>query len=159
MYLSVPLNLHNLCKKNLRVDSELWECAPFLGPKQPICPEQKIFGYKPLLLISSTYGPLHCAKFKGNLTMDPELWQCTIFGPKVVHLPQINLFFRKSVNEPCSFYTCLSTSQKSNSDINRLVKYWWFKNTEISLPDSHFCLYLRSWFFPSMHFSQNVNEA
>ena len=76
-------------KRNLRVDSELWGCAPFLGPKQSICPKQKSFWYKPLLLLSSTYGPSHCAKFKRNLTMDPKLWRCTIFGPRLVHLPQI----------------------------------------------------------------------
>ena len=33
----------------------------------------KFFGYKPFLLLSSNYGPFHCAKFKRNLTMDPEL--------------------------------------------------------------------------------------
>ena len=27
-----------------RVDSELWGCAPFLGPKQPICLEPNFFG-------------------------------------------------------------------------------------------------------------------
>ena len=42
MYLSAPFNLQNFYKKNLRVDSELWGCAPFLGPKQPICPEQNV---------------------------------------------------------------------------------------------------------------------
>ena len=67
-------------------------------------------------------------------------------------------FFRKTVNEPCFFYSCLSTCQKSKSDINLLVKYWWFKNTEISLAESHFCLHLRTRFFPSMQFSQDVNE-
>ena len=158
MYLSAPFILQNFYKKNLRVDSELWGCAPFLGSKQHVCPEQKISWYKKLLLLSSTYGPFHFAKFKRNLTMDPELWQCTIFGPKVVHLPKINFFFRKPVNEPCFFYSCLPTCQKSKSDINLLVKYWWFKNTEISLAESHFCLYLRTRFFPSMQFSQDVNE-
>ena len=69
-----------------------------------------------------------------------------------------NFFFRKPVNEPCFFYSCLSTCQKSKSDINLSVKYWWFKNTEISLAESHFCLYLRSRFFSSMQFSQDVNE-
>ena len=157
MYLSAPFNLQNFYKRNLRVDSELW-CAPFLGPKQPICPEQTFFGYKPLSLLSPTYDSFHCAKSKANLTMDPELWRCTIFEPKVVHLPQIIFFFRKPVNEPCFFYSCLSTCQKSKSDINLLVKYWWFKNTEISLAESHFCLYLRTRFFPSMQFSQDINE-
>ena len=73
MYLSFPFILQNFYKKNLRVHSDLWGYAPFLGPKQPIFPEQKISWYKPLLLLSSTYGPFHCAKFKRNLTMDPEL--------------------------------------------------------------------------------------
>ena len=47
---------------------------------------------------------------------------------------------------------------KSKSDINLLVKYWWFKNNEISLAENHFCLYLITRFFPSMQFSQDVNE-
>ena len=68
------------------------------------------------------------------------------------------VFFRKPVNEPCFFYSHLSTCQKAKSDINLLVKYWWFKNTEISLAESHFCFYLRTRFFPSMQFSQDVNE-
>ena len=44
-------------------------------------------------------------------------------------------FFRKPVNEPCFFHSCLSTCQKSKSDINLLVKYWQLKNTEISLAE------------------------
>ena len=74
-----------------------------------------------------------------------------------IYLKQI-FFLRKPVNEPYYFYSCLSTCQKSKSDINLLVKYWWFKNTEISLAESHFCLYLRTRFFPSIQFSQDVNE-
>ena len=37
---------------------------------------------------------------------------------------QIRIFFRKPVNEPCFIHSCLSTCQKSKSDINLLVKYW-----------------------------------
>ena len=140
MYLSAPFNLQKFYKKNLRVDSELW-CAPFLGKKELICLEQIFCRYKPLFLLSSTNGPFHCAKFKINLTMDPELWRCTIFGPKVVHLPQIIFFFfRKAVNEPCFFFSCLSTCQKSKWDINLLMSYWRLKNTEISLAESLFWL-------------------
>ena len=40
MYLLAPFIPQNFYKKILRVDSELWGYAPFLGPKQPICPEQ-----------------------------------------------------------------------------------------------------------------------
>ena len=49
-------------------------------------------------------------------------------GPKRPISPNKN-FFRKPVNEPCFFYSCLSTCQKSKSDINLLVKYWRLKNT------------------------------
>ena len=45
------------------------------------------------------------------LPADPELWGCTIFGPKIVHFPNKN-FFRKTVNEPCFFHSCLFTCQK-----------------------------------------------
>ena len=36
---------------------------------------------------------------------------------------QMRIFFKKPVNEPCFFHSCLSTCQKSKSDINLLVKY------------------------------------
>ena len=32
--------------------------------------------------------------FKKILTVNPELWGCTIFGPKMVHLPQIYFFWK-----------------------------------------------------------------
>ena len=49
---------------------------------------------------------------------------------------KIRIFFRKPVNEPCSFYSCLSTCQKSKSDINLLVKYWQLKHTGISMTEN-----------------------
>ena len=60
-------------------------------------------------------------------------------GPKWPIFPNENCF-RKPVHEPCFFYSCLSACQESKSDIKLLVKYWWLKNTEISLGKSHFCL-------------------
>ena len=92
MYLWAPFILQNLLR-NLRVDSELWGCAPFSGLMAHLF-WAKIFWYKPLLLLSSTYWLLFCAKFKKILTADPELWRCTIFGPKVVHLPQAIFFWK-----------------------------------------------------------------
>ena len=68
-------------------------------------------------------------------------------GPKSPISPNEN-FFRKPVNEPCFFHSCLSTCQKSKSDINLLVKYWRLKNTEISLAESHFWLQLQNQIFP-----------
>ena len=55
---------------------------------------KKIFWYKPLLLLSSTYWPFHCAKFRNIITLNRELWRCTSFGPKLAHLPQ---FFWKII--------------------------------------------------------------
>ena len=96
--------------KNVRVDLELWGCARFLGPKQPICPEQK----------------LTMKSYNGSRIMAMHhFW--TQSGPFTSN----NFFFRKPVNHPYVFYSCLSTWQKSKSDINLLVKYWWLKNIEI----------------------------
>ena len=36
---------------------------------------------------------------------------------------QRRFFFRKLINKPCSFHSCLSTCQKSKSDINQLMRY------------------------------------
>ena len=148
MYLSAPFNLQNFYKKNLRVDSELWGCAPFLGPKQPICPEQNVFGYKPLLLLSSTYGPFHCAKFKRNLTMDPELWRCTIFGTKVVHLPQI-IFFSENLLMSLVSFIHAYLHVKNQSQI--LIYYW--NTDELKILKSH-CLRAIFVFTSELEFSQ-----
>ena len=43
--------------------------------------------------------PIIVQNFKKILTADPELWECTIFGPKIGHLPKQELF-SQSVNEP-----------------------------------------------------------
>ena len=144
---------------------------PFSGPKWSVCPEQNLFCYKPLLLLSSTYWPLSLCKiyknsyrgsrvmrmhhfwgqnspfapnkffwgilyhsrivayllapfivqnFKKIIPADPELWRCAIFGHKMAHFPKCGFFFRKPINEPFFFRSCL--------------------------------------FFQSMQFSQNVNE-
>ena len=62
--------------------------------------------------------------------------------------PQMRIFFRKPVSKPCFFHSCLSTCQKSKSDINLLVKYWQLNNTKISLAESDFWLYLENQIFP-----------
>ena len=132
-------------------------CGIF-GTKTAHLSWKSFFWHKPLLLLSSTYGPFHCTKFKINLTMDPELWMLHHFWAQSGPFTSNKFFFRKPLSEPCFFCSCLSTRQKSKSDVNLLVKYWWFKDTEISLAESHVCLYLRTRFFPSMQFCQDVNE-
>ena len=136
MYLLAPFNLQNF-KKILRANSELWGCAIF-GHKMAHL-SWFFFGTNHYYYFHLPIGCFHCVKFKKILTADPELWGCTIFGPKMAHFPKSD-FFRKPANEPCFFHSCLSTCQKSKSDINLLVKYWWLKNTEISLTERHFWL-------------------
>ena len=75
-----------------------------------------------------------------QIPVDPGLGVFAQFlSPKWLISPNEN-FIRKPVNEPRFFHSCLSTCQKSKSDINLLVKYWRLKNTEISLAESHFWL-------------------
>ena len=130
----------SLCKilKILTADPELWGWAIF-GPKMVHLP-QTVFFWK-IINITLIYllAPFIVQNFKKILPADPELWGCAIFGPKMTHFPEWEIF-RKPVNEPCFFQSCLSTCQKSKSDVNLLVKYWWLKNTEFSLVESHFWL-------------------
>ena len=90
--------------------------------------------------------PFIVQSFKKILTADPELWGCTIFGPKMAHLPKREFFHKTH----CSFHSCLSTCQKSESDINLLMKYWRLKNTEILLAEIHLWLQPENQIFP-MH--------
>ena len=95
MYLLDPFILQNFKKFLEPIQS--YEDVPFSGPKWLTCPEQLFFFctnhyYYFHLFIH----PFHCAKFKKILTADPELWGCTIFGPKMVYLPQF--FLEKNIN-------------------------------------------------------------
>ena len=36
--------------------------------------------------------PFIMQNFKKILPADPELWRCAIFGPKMAHLPKLELF-------------------------------------------------------------------
>ena len=122
----------------------------------------KFFFWKKQYFFHLPIDPFHCAKFKkNNLRASPELWGYAIFAPKMIHLPKQE-FFRKT----SSWIFFLSS--------NLLMKYWWLKNTEISLSESCFRAYcencmpgknlvlklynLRTRFFPGMQFSQNVWE-
>ena len=59
--------------------------------------------------------PFIVKNFLKNLLLDPRVMMCN--GPKWPISPN-EIIFRKPVNEPCFFYLCLSTCQKSKSDIN-----------------------------------------
>ena len=52
--------------------------------------------------------------------------------PKWSHL-SLRKFFRKPVDKPSSYHSCLPTFQNLKSDINLLMKYWRLKNTKLFL--------------------------
>ena len=133
------------------------ENAPFLGPKWCICPKQMFlenYWYHFYLTIS----PFHCAKFQKNPSSGSRVMRMCNFWTYNNPFAQMIIFFRKPVNEPCSFHSCLSTCQKSKSDISLLLKYWQLKILKSHWLRDIFGYNLRTRFFPSMQFSQNVNE-
>ena len=137
MYLLARFILQNF-KKILRANLELWGCAIF-GPKMVYLPPKKFFRKIINIILIYILAPFIVQSFKKILPADPDLEDAQFLGPEWPISPNQN-FFRKPVNEPCFFHSCLSTCQKSKSDINLLVKYWRLKNTEISLAKSHFWL-------------------
>ena len=72
--------------------------------------------------------------------MVPELWGRTIFGPNMAHFTKWEFFQKTCCWALFFFHSCLSTCQKSKSDIDLLAKYWRLQNTEISLAERHFWL-------------------
>ena len=131
---------------------------PFLGPKWSICPKTNFFlenyQYHSHLPIS----PFHCAKLKKNPSSRSRVMRMRSFWAQNSPFPQMIIFFRKTLNEPFFLSFMSIYMPKIKADINLLVKYWWLKNTATSLAESHFGYSLRTRFFPSMQFSQNVNE-
>ena len=129
----------SLCKikKNLTVDPELWECVIF-GPKMVHLPQTFFFWKIINIILIYLLAPFIVQNFKKILLADLELRGCANVWVQNDPFPKMRIFFRKPVNEPCFFHSCLSTCQKSKSNINLLVKYWRLKSTEISLAESHF---------------------
>ena len=60
---------------------------------------------------------------KKNLQRIQSYEDVQFMGPKWPISPNKN-FFRKPVNQPCFFYSCLSTCQKSKSEILMIKEYW-----------------------------------
>ena len=100
---------------------------PFSDPKWPICPEQIFLVQTSIITFIYLLALFIVQNFKKKTIQRIQSYKDVQFlGPN-------ENFFRKPVNEPCSFHSCLSTCQKLKWDINLLVKYWLLKNTEISL--------------------------
>ena len=119
IYLLVLFIVQNFKKFLQSIQS--YEDVSFFDPKWSICPK-KNFG-KLLKSFSSTCQPRSQREIFKKIFWGIQSYEDTQFlGPKWPISPNKN-FFRKPVNEPCFFHSCLSTCQKSKSDINLLVKY------------------------------------
>ena len=130
----------SLCKtkKNFYSGSTIMTMHHFWDQNCPFATNS--FFWELLQSFSSIYWPLSLCKILKKIFQQIQSYEDVQFmGPKWPISSNEN-FLRKPVHELCFFYSWLSACQKSKSDINLLVKYWWLKNTEISLSESHFCL-------------------
>ena len=135
-HLSVgPFHCAKFKKKLQRIQN--YDDAPFLSPKWSICPLKKFFSKIITIIPIYLLAPFIALNFLQNSSTRCDNMQ--FMRPKLSISPSKN-FFRKPADEPCFFYSCLSTYQKSKTDITLLVKYWLLKNIEISLTESHFWL-------------------
>ena len=126
-----PFSLCKILKKFLQ---QIWsyEDVPFLGPKWSICPKQKLFWKIINITLIYLLAPFIVQNLKKLFQQIQSYEDAQIFR-------QMIIFFRKPVNEPCFFQSCLSTCSKSKSD-NLSAKCWRLKNTEISLAENNFWL-------------------
>ena len=112
----------------------------FWAQNVPFAQNKLFFLAKLSISFSSTYWPLSLCKILKKFLQAIQSYEDAQFLSPKWPISQNQNFFRKPVNKPRSFHSCLSTSQKSNSDINLLTKYVRLKNTEISLAERHFSL-------------------
>ena len=119
-------------KKVLTADPELSECTIF-GSKMVDLPQTFLFFWKIInIILIYLLATFIVQNVKKIIPVDPVM-RMRNFWAQNGPLLQMRIFFRKPVNVPCFFHSCLSRCQKSKSDINLLVKCWRLKNTEISL--------------------------
>ena len=140
IYLSALFIGQNL-KKNSNSRSRIMRMCHFWAQNGPFAPN-KIFFWK-ILNITLIYllASFIAQNFKKNSSSGSRIMRMHNFWNQNDPFPQMRIFLGKPVHEPCFFHSCLSsTCQKLKSNINLLVKYWWLKNTEISLAESNFWL-------------------
>ena len=142
MYLLAPFILQNFQK------FQSYEDVSFLDPKWPT----------PLLLLSSTYWPFSLCKILKNSYSRSRVMRMRHFWAQNGPFPQMIIFSENLLTSLVSIiHAYLHAKNQSQILIYLLMKYWRLKNTEISLAKSVFDYNLRTRFFPSMQFSQNVS--
>ena len=126
MYLSAPFNLQNFYKKILELIQSYEDVRHFWDQNSPFALNKFFLGINhcyyfhlamALFIMQNLKKILQCIQNYDDASF-LDFWAQS--GP---FTSNIYIFFRKPVNEPCFFYSCLSTCQKSKSDINLLVKY------------------------------------
>ena len=122
IYLLALFIVQNLKKFLQQIQS--YEDAPFLSPKQSICPKLNFFGIKSLVSFSSIYWPLSLCKILKNSYNRPRDMRMHHFWAQNGPFPQMRFFSEYLLISLVPFiHSCLSTCQKSKSDINLLIKY------------------------------------
>ena len=143
MYPLVPFIVQNFKKA---LSYELWGCATFRH-KMVYFLEQKILGKNHFYYFHLPTGSFHYTKFSKNSGLIQSYVDAPFWGPKLP-ICSNKKFFRNHVNTPCFFHSCISTFQKSKSDINYYFNKILTKNTEVSLARIHFWPKLENQIFP-----------
>ena len=112
--------------KILKRFSELiqsYDDEPFLDPEWHIFPEQKIFLVQTIAITFIYLLALFIVQNLKSFSCGSRVMRMRNFWALNGPFPQMRIFFRKFVNDPCFPHSRLSTCQTSKPDINLLVKY------------------------------------
>ena len=82
-------------KKNSYRGSRVMRMHHFWAQNGPFAPNNFFFWKIINIIFIKLLAPFIVQQFKKILPGDPELWGCTIFGPKMTHLPKWE-FFQKT---------------------------------------------------------------
>ena len=99
-----PLSFCKIFKKFLGM-IQSYEDVPFLGLKWSICHKQNFFGTNHYYYFHLPTGPFHCAKFLKNSSRGFRVMRMRNFWAPNGPFPQMRIFFRKPINEPCFFHS------------------------------------------------------
>ena len=91
------------------------EDVPFSGLKWIICHGQNVFETNHYYYFHLPIGPFHCAKFLKNSSDRYRVVRMRNFWSQNGPFPLLTMSFKRVVNGPCFFHSCLSTCQKSKS--------------------------------------------
>ena len=146
-------------KQFLTADPELWRCAIF-GSKMVNLPQTKFFLENYYYHFHLPVSPFHCAKFKKKNSSGSRVLKNVIvnviFAPKMAHFPKWDFFSSENLLISLVFIIHAFLHAKNRSHI---LKY--FTTDDLKILKSHwpraiFVFNLRTGFFPSMQFSQDV---